>query len=95
MMIDYNLRKNIPILLGDTIAEYLEVYSMTQKELAQRVDMTPKAITEAISGKTALTPQMSIKLESVFDVPASFWNNLESNYREKLIRLEEEKKICR
>lgn len=89
MEINYDLRINMPIPPGETIMEYLDTYSMTQKELSQRIDMSPKAINETISGKTSLTPQFAIKLESVFDVPASFWNNLEVSYREKIIRIEQ------
>ena len=40
-----------------------------------------KTINEIINGKTAITPETSIKLEQALNIPASFWNNLEANYQ--------------
>lgn len=37
-----------------------------------------------------LTPDVALRLETVLGVPAGFWNNLEAQYREKLIRVEAE-----
>ena len=45
-----------------------------------------KKINEIIKGKAPITTSTALKLEYVFDIPASFWNNLESSYRESLER---------
>jgi len=34
--------------------------------------------------------ETALQLERVLGVPASFWNNLEQNYREHLARVKEE-----
>lgn len=83
----------IAIPPGETIHELLDDREMTQKEFAIRMSMSEKYASELINGKAALTPQVAIDLESVLGVEAVFWNNLESQYKEKLIRIEREKAI--
>ena len=71
---------------GDTILELLETNCMTQLDLADKTGINKKTINEIIKGKAPITTATALKLEYVFKVPASFWNNLESNYREVLER---------
>ncbi len=71
---------------GETLLELLEVNCMTQLDLANKTGITKKTINEIINGKAPITPATALKLEYVFNIPASFFNNLESNYRESLER---------
>lgn len=75
---------------GSTIKEQLEDRGMTQKEFAARLDMSEKHISKLINGEVILTAEMAVKLEMVLGIPASFWTNLESIYREKLIKIQQE-----
>lgn len=86
-MTKYNA--DIAIPPGETLAEQLETNNMSQKELANRIDVSKKHINEIVNGKAPITAETAIKLEKVFSLPASFWTNLESNYRETLARLKE------
>lgn len=83
-------RKTIATPPGATIREQLEDRGMTQKEFAVRMDLSEKHISRLINGEVRLTPDVALRLESVLGVPAEFWNNLESRYRERLARVEEE-----
>lgn len=74
------------IVPGDTILELLELNSMTQLDLSDKTGINKKTINEIIKGKAPITTTTALKLEYVFNIPASFWNNLESNYREVLER---------
>lgn len=65
---------------GETIAEMLEDRGMTQKELAQRTGFSEKHISTVLSGKKSISAILAIRLEYAFDVPASFFNNLQANY---------------
>ena len=69
---------------GETLLETIECLGMSQAELARRTGRPVKTINEIIKGKTAITPDTALQLERVLSVPASFWNNLERNYRESL-----------
>jgi HTH-type transcriptional regulator/antitoxin HigA len=75
---------------GATIKEQLTDRGMSQKEFAARMDMSEKHISKLINGEVQLTPDVAVRLEMVLGVPASFWNNLEAVYREKIIKVEAE-----
>lgn len=81
----YELNEYI-VVPGDTILELLELNSMTQLDLSDKTGINKKTINEIIKGKAPITTTTALKLEYVFNIPASFWNNLESNYREVLER---------
>ncbi|KJS10715.1 MAG: XRE family transcriptional regulator [Peptococcaceae bacterium BRH_c8a] len=78
---------------GETLLETIEHLSLTQAELAERTGRPKKTINEIIKGKASITPETALQLERVLGVPASFWNNLELNYREKLAEIEEKKRM--
>ncbi len=72
---------------GATIREQLEDRGMKQKEFALRMGLSEKHISRLLNGQVELTQDVALRLESVLGVPASFWNNLETVYREKLERV--------
>lgn len=72
---------------GELIKEYLLEKGISQKELATRLNISEKHISNFLSGKIHLTEEMAIKLEFIFnDIPASYWLNYESKYREFLAK---------
>ena len=75
---------------GATIKEQLEYKGMSQKELSLRMGMSEKHISRLINGEVLLTPDVAYRLEIVLGVPASFWNKLEANYREKIVKVNAE-----
>lgn len=81
-----NYKVNIAIPPGETIQEMLDELGMTQKELAERLQVTAKHVNKLIKGTASLSHDMALKLESVLNIPASFWNNLEMKYQETLAR---------
>lgn len=78
---------------GATIKEQLTDRGMSQKEFAVRMGMSEKHISRLINGEVQLTVDTARKLEMVLGVPAQFWCNLETIYREKLIRVREENEM--
>ncbi len=78
---------------GETLLETIKSLELTQKELALRMGRPVKTINEIIKGVAAITAETSLQLERVTGVPASFWNNAEANYRERLARLKERHRI--
>ena len=77
---------------GDTVREVMESLGMTQKEFAIRLDTTAQTLNRIFKAEQSISPEMANKLERVTGVPASFWNNLEFNYRKDLKDLEETKR---
>ncbi len=88
-------KNTIAIPPGATIREQLENRGMIQKEFALRMGLSEKHISHLINGLVELTQDVALRLESVLGVPASFWNNLESIYREKLTRVMAEQELER
>lgn len=82
--------KTIAIPPGATIREQLENREISQKEFAQRMGLSEKHISHLINGKVELTQDVALRLESVLGVPARFWINLESLYREQIARVDAE-----
>lgn len=78
---------------GETLLETIQALGLTQRELAQRMGRPLKTVNEIIKGVTAITADTSLQLEKVTGVPASFWSSAEANYRERLARLEEKRRI--
>lgn len=78
---------------GEILEEYLEAYSMSQTELADRTGLTKKTINEIIRGKSPITPETALKLERSLGRPAHFWNNLERQFQEDRSRLAEKKRL--
>lgn len=71
---------------GEILLEALQDRGMSQSELARRMGRPVKTINEIANGKAAITPDTAIQLERALGISATFWNNLESAYREHLAR---------
>ena len=75
---------------GETLQEVLESNNMTQKELAARINVTPKHINQIVSGLVGISAEVAFKLEKVFNLSAKFWMNLQSKYDSEKMELLEE-----
>ena len=54
------------------------------------MDMSEEHISKLINSDVQLTPETSARLEMVLGIPASFWNNLEAIYRNRLRKIKTE-----
>lgn len=76
-------RENI-MCPGETIKELLEANNESQQDLADQLGMKLKSVNDILNGKVPITIEIADKLEKIFKINATFWNNLELNYRKKL-----------
>jgi len=67
---------------GDFIQEWMDDNGITAAELARRLDVSRKHVSELLRGKVALSHGMALRLESVTGVPARNWNNIEAQFQE-------------
>ena len=74
---------------GNHIEEWLDDQGINAAELARRLDVTPKHVSELLSGKAPLSATVALGLERVTGIPARIWNRFEAGYREDLARLAE------
>ncbi|ETA81381.1 HigA family addiction module antitoxin [Youngiibacter fragilis] len=78
---------------GETIRENMEFLGMNQKELAARLDITEKHLSNVLGGISPITYDTAIKLEHVIGPSAEFWLELETGYQLNKLRIEEESNI--
>ena len=78
---------------GETIKELLENKKMSQKEFALRMDMSEKHISRLINGEVLLTYETARKIECVLGISAKFLNNLEAEYRQSIVLVNEENEM--
>ena len=76
---------------GETILEVIESQGITKEEFAERVGITPKHLIDLCKGTAPITQEMALRLERVTGTPSRLWCNLETNYRQTLLRLQEQK----
>ena len=81
---------------GKTIREELEYRGISQKEFATRMGLDAATVNRVIQGTAPITVETAGKLENVLSIPASYWMNMELNYRKSLQgRNKEEQKEAR
>lgn len=78
---------------GEILGEALQDRGLTQTDLARRMGRPVKTINEIVNGKAAITPETAIQLERTLGISASFWNSLETRYREHLARDEAQRQL--
>ena len=78
---------------GETVKEFLEEKNMRQEELAIRIGVSPKHVSEVVHGKKGISPAFAKGLEYVFGAPMTFWLNLQSIYDKEILEYEEQQNI--
>lgn len=66
---------------GHTIADLLEERNWTQAQLADRLGVSRKHVSELITGKAAISETIAIKLARVLGSTIGFWLSREAVYR--------------
>ena len=89
----YGFEPDYAIAPGATLKEVMESMEMTQKELATRTGLTQQSLNRIFKGEQPITYETANSLDLVTGVEASFWNNLEAQYREQLAKLEERERL--
>jgi len=94
MAAKYAFKPDYVVPPGETLRETLEAKGLSQGDLAVRIGMNEKTISQIINGIAPISFETAEKLEMVTGVPASFWNRMEVDYREGLARREELQKFA-
>lgn len=77
---------------GSSVQRELDHLGMSQKRLAERTGLSEKHISQIINGEASITADTAFLFANALGGAASFWLNLDRNYRETLARLEQEQK---
>jgi antitoxin HigA-1 len=59
------------------LTEFLEPMGLTQKQLADSLDVPYQRINEIVNGKRGVTPSTALRLAKFFGMSSNFWLNLQ------------------
>jgi HTH-type transcriptional regulator/antitoxin HigA len=77
---------------GEVLNEKMKNYGMSRKELALRTNVTEKHICTIVNGDKGISTAYARKLGYVFE-DAKYWINLQADYDEYMLNLQEENAI--
>ena len=76
-MLRHNRRPTPP---GEILRyEFLELWGLSQKELAEALGITRVRLSEIIRGKRFITPDTAFRLARYFDTTPEFWLGLQTD----------------
>ncbi len=68
----------IPTHPGEMLLEeFLTPMGITQKDLAENIEVPYQRINEIVNGRRGITPSTALRLAKFFDMSADFWMNLQ------------------
>jgi addiction module HigA family antidote len=59
------------------LEEFLKPMGITQRDLANAINVPYQRINEIINGRRGITPSTALRLSKVFGVSADFWMNIQ------------------
>jgi addiction module HigA family antidote len=81
------VRDIAPIHPGRILADqYLTELGLSQRKLAELIDVPPRRINQIVKGERAITPDTSLRLGKLFSQSDTFWLNLQQHYEVELAR---------
>ncbi|MBW4634521.1 MAG: HigA family addiction module antidote protein [Iphinoe sp. HA4291-MV1] len=60
--------------------QYLETLDMTITELAERLGVSRKTVSEIVNEQAGITPNMALRLATAFGTTPELWLNLQQKY---------------
>jgi addiction module HigA family antidote len=75
--------------------EFLVPMNLTQKELADSIQVPYRLINEIVSGKRGVTPSTALRLAKYFGMSADFWLNLQIKFDLNLAKKKEKQVLER
>lgn len=72
-------RKHRPIAPGDILNDdYLQPNRITQRQLADHIEVDIKVINRIVNGRSAITPIVALKLAYALRTPLDFWTRAQN-----------------
>ena len=86
----------IPTHPGEMLLEeFLTPMGITQKDLADNIEVPYQRINEIVNGRRGITPSTALRLAKFFDMSADFWMNLQLRWDLYFARQDENKVLER
>ncbi|MEA9390849.1 HigA family addiction module antitoxin [Acerihabitans sp. TG2] len=65
---------------GGLVTEYLEDFGVSLRSLARDLGVTPSSLSKIASGKSAISPEMAVRLEAGLGISARLWLAMQAAY---------------
>ncbi len=86
----------IPTHPGEMLLEeFLTPMGITQKDLADNIEVPYQRINEIVNGRRGITPSTALRLAKFFDMSPDFWMNLQLRWDLYFARQDENKILQR
>lgn len=72
---------------GGLLRDELTARGMTQRQLAETMGIATNVLSELITGKRNITPEVAVKLEDALDIPAELWMKHQMAYEIDKVRI--------
>lgn len=69
-----------PARPGEVIGEILEDMGVSLRQFAKAMDIAPSTASRLLSGHTAVTPEMALRLAAVVGSTPEAWLKMQANY---------------
>ena len=80
----YPYRPDYAVPPGWLFRDYLEAWGYTPADFARRHSLAAELVEGVLAGTAPLDAKLAAILEQEFDLEASFWSDLEAEYRRRL-----------
>jgi len=77
----HEFKPDYVVLPGESIKEMIDYMGLTQKDFAQRLEISEQSLIRILQGKQPITHETALKLELVTGVSNEFWIAREANYQ--------------
>ena len=78
---------------GEILKDELDARNLSQQKLAEKTGMSKSEVSLIVNGRRNITPLIAVKLESILEIKAEFWMNLQVKYEIDKIKLSFLKKL--
>jgi len=78
---------------GELLRDELDAREMKQVDLAKQLGIAKNVMSEIISGKRNITPELAVRLEDALGIKAEFWMKYQVTYEIDRIRIKNKKAV--
>lgn len=77
---DNTLTSSFAIHPGEMIKDEIEARGLSQRKLAEQMEVSPSVLNEVLNGKRPVSTEYALMLEAVLGIDASIWLRLQMDY---------------
>lgn len=74
---------------GEMIKDEIDARGLTQKKLAEQMEVSPTVLNEVLNGKRPVSTEYALMLEAVLGIDAGIWLRLQLDYNLQMIKKNE------